>query len=29
VIEVRDAIESGLVGNALSEHHRNAQFIVQ
>jgi nucleoside-diphosphate-sugar epimerase len=29
IIEVRDAIESGLVGNALSERHRNAQFIVQ
>jgi nucleoside-diphosphate-sugar epimerase len=29
IIEVRDAIENGLVGNALSDKHRNAQFIVQ
>lgn len=27
--EVRDAIETELVGNALSESHRNAHFIVQ
>lgn len=29
IIEVRDAIEMELVGNALSDRHRNAQFIVQ
>ena len=29
VIEVRDAIESGLVGNPLGDRHRNAHFIVQ
>jgi len=29
VVEVRDAIESGLVANPLAEKHRNAQFIVQ
>ncbi len=27
--EVRDAVETELVGNALSERHRNAHFIVQ
>jgi len=29
VIEVRDAIRTGLVGHPLADHHRNAQFIVQ
>ncbi|MBN2303283.1 MAG: NAD(P)-dependent oxidoreductase [Anaerolineae bacterium] len=29
VIEVRDAIQTGLVGNPLADRHRNARFIVQ